>query len=131
MEFCKGRDVFVSLPTGYGKSLCYTLLPCVFDLLRKVEKKSIALIVSPLVALMQDQVSAITSMGVSATYITDKEATKAAIKQTIIKGDYQIVFISPEALIGGMEWRSMLATDHYVENLIALVIGKAHCVKKW
>ena len=66
IECCKGRDVFVSLPTGYGKSLCYVLLPCVFDILRKVEKKSIALIVSSLVALMQDQVA---GMSVSATYV--------------------------------------------------------------
>ena len=55
------------------------------------------------------------------TYITDKEATKTEVKQT----EYQIVFISPEALIGGMEWRSMLATDHYVEHFIALVIDEA------
>ena len=48
-------DVFVSLPTGFGKSLCYILLPRVFDLLRGVEKKSIVAVISPLIALMEDQ----------------------------------------------------------------------------
>ncbi len=131
MEFVKGKDVFVSLPTGFGKSLCYILLPIVFDRLRKVDKKSIALVVSPLIALMQDQVSAATAMGVSAIHITDKHATKLIVKQSVKNGEYQIVFISPEALVGGMEWRSMLATDIYANNLVAFVIDEAHCIKKW
>ena len=91
MEFVKGKDVFVSLPTGFGKSLCYILLPIVFDRLRKVDKKSIALVVSPLIALMQDQVSAATAMGVSAIHITDKHATKSIVKQSVKNGEYQIV----------------------------------------
>ncbi len=131
MKFVKGKDVFVSLPTGFGKSLCYILLPIVFDRLRKVDKKSIALVVSPLIALMQDQVSAATAMGVSAIHITDKHATKLIVKQSVKNGEYQIVFISPEALVGGMEWRSMLATDIYANNLVAFVIDEAHCIKKW
>ena len=77
IEFVKDRDVFVSLPTGLGKSLCYILLPSVFDQLRKVERKSIALVVSPIVALVQDQVAAITAaMGIPATLITDKHIQK-------------------------------------------------------
>ena len=49
-QFVLGRDVFVSLPTGYGKSVCYFPLPFVFDRLRRVDKKSIVVVVSPLVA---------------------------------------------------------------------------------
>ena len=55
MHLTLGRDVFVSLPTGYGKSFCYQALPFVFDGLRKVEKL-IVMVVSLLVALMKDQV---------------------------------------------------------------------------
>lgn len=54
----RGRDVFGILPTGYGKSLCYACLPTVFDqLLQKRDGFSIVLVVSPLVAIMKDQVS--------------------------------------------------------------------------
>ena len=56
-HFALGRDLFVALPTGYGKSFYYQALLLVFDCLRKVEKKLIVMVVSPLVALMKDQVS--------------------------------------------------------------------------
>ena len=55
-QFLHGRDVFVALPTGYGKSLCYMALPWIFDRLRGVTNQSVVLVVSPLVALMADQV---------------------------------------------------------------------------
>ena len=54
-QFLHGRDVFVALPTGYGKSLCYMALPWIFDRLRGVTNQSVVLVVSPLVALMADQ----------------------------------------------------------------------------
>ena len=60
-----GRDVFVALPTGYGKSLCYCCLPRVVDLVRSVEKQSIVVVVSPLIALMKDQVAACHSKGLT------------------------------------------------------------------
>ena len=52
--FLKGSDVFVSLPTGSGKSLCYALLPAAFDSLRE-SGRSIVIVVNPLIALMKDQ----------------------------------------------------------------------------
>ena len=56
-SFLGGKDVFVSLPTGSGKSLCFACLPVVFDLLRaSAGQKSIVVVVSPLSSLMQDQV---------------------------------------------------------------------------
>ena len=64
------RDVFVSLPTGSGKSLCYCILPELFDTLRGNARKgqSIVIVVSPLIALMKDQVRAMSERGVSAVY---------------------------------------------------------------
>ena len=63
-----GEDVFVSLPTGSGKSLCYSLLPLVFDKLRNVDGKSVVVVVSPLIALMKDQVRAASERNVRAVY---------------------------------------------------------------
>ena len=54
-EFVKGRDVFAVLPTGYGKSLCYALLPLVFDALSGSED-SIVIVMTPLLAIIKDQV---------------------------------------------------------------------------
>ena len=57
--FLEGRDVFVCLPTGSGKTLCYCILPKVFDLLRRSEtdsNQSLVVVISPLISLMKDQV---------------------------------------------------------------------------
>ena len=86
MEFAKGSDVFVSLPTGYGKSLCYVILPSVFDELRKSDKKSIVLVVSPLIGIMKDQVDSITAMGLSAIHISDRQFISTTVKQSVKNG---------------------------------------------
>ncbi len=92
------QNVFVSLPTGFG--MCYILLPNLFDVLRGDDTcgNSIILVVSPLIALMKDQAGTIQTLGIRATHVSDKESMTAAVRQGIEKGDYQIVFISPEAL---------------------------------
>ena len=56
VEFVKGRDVFVILPTGFGKSLCYASLPLVYDIVQKPEEPSIVIVVTPLISIMEDQV---------------------------------------------------------------------------
>ena len=65
-RFTSGRDVFVSLPTGSGKTLCYSVLPGTFDRLRETSSpSSIIIVVSPLSALMRDQVSSLEKKGLS------------------------------------------------------------------
>ena len=64
-QFLHWRDVFVALPTGYGKSLRYMALPWIFDRLRGVTNQSVVLVVSPLVALMADQVAQCCSCAVA------------------------------------------------------------------
>ena len=54
-NFVRGRDVFVSLPTGSGKSLCYGVLPVLFDRLQRSDHRAIVVVVSPLISLMKDQ----------------------------------------------------------------------------
>ena len=63
--YIKSNDVFFSLPTRFGKSLCYILLHAVFDALWKQSKKYIILVVSPLIALMNDHLDVINAMGIA------------------------------------------------------------------
>ena len=72
LNFLKGNDVFVSLPTGGGKSLCYACLPYVYDHLRDKTSSSIAIVISPLNALMQDQVTSFTKRGMTAVHVGKK-----------------------------------------------------------
>ena len=77
----------MSLPTGYGKSLCYVLLRSVFDLKHELkEKTSIVMIASLLVALRKDQASAFAEKGISAGYISDKESTDKKCEGTFRMG---------------------------------------------
>ena len=70
-EFVKGKsDIFVNLPTGYGKSLVYQALPTVFDSLT-VRSGHIVVVVSPLVNLMRDQVRSLRSIGISLVSLSD------------------------------------------------------------
>ena len=74
-ELLGGNDVFVSLPTGFGKSLCYAALPLAFDLkrfgsLEPPAERSIFIVVSPLLALMKDQVATYSAKGLSVGSVT-------------------------------------------------------------
>ena len=107
-----GTDVFVSLPTGSGKSLCYAALPLVFDNIRKVsaeqpEDASIVFCVSPLSALMLDQVMTLSKRGLLAAHvgITQKDVK---VKNDVEQGKYQLVFMSPESLLLNLKWQENL-----------------------
>ena len=77
LHYVQGKDVFVLLPSASGKSLCYYILPVVFDILRKnSDPKCIVIVVSPLVALMKDQVTSLMSKGVKGVYVTSEMLTK-------------------------------------------------------
>ena len=75
--FIKDKDVFVSLPTGSSKSMCYGCLLLVFDYLRKndLKTKSIVVVVSPLKALMLDQVRSFSAKGIDSVYVTNGGAS--------------------------------------------------------
>ena len=127
LSFLKGADVFVCLPTGSGKSLCYSLLPAAFDHLKGQTKESIVIVVSPLIALMKDQVRSMNERDVTAVYAGDIDLET---EREICEGRYQLVFMSPEALLGDNRWRDMLISPVYRQNLVGMAVDEAHCVKK-
>ena len=130
-EFMSGKDVFVALPTGYGKSLCYAALPLAFDLKKfgSIElKQSIVIVVSPLTALIKDQVASYSAKGLSVGCVTHETTSRE--KNSVREGKYQLLFFSPESL-SKRQWFDQLQLEPYRSNIVALVIDEAHCVKKW
>jgi ATP-dependent DNA helicase RecQ len=115
-----GRHAFVLMPTGGGKSLCYQI-PALL-------RPGVGIIVSPLIALMQDQVDALRQLGIRAAAINSSMAAAdiARAKQGIRTGELDMVYVAPERLL--ME--DFLALLH--ESKIALfAIDEAHCVSQW
>ena len=123
-SFLSGSEVFASLPTGSGKS-CYWVLPGAFDMLRKTDT-SIVLVISPLIALMKDQVERLKVKRMKAVYGGDQ-----CEMDRVYEGHYQMIFLSPESLLTTNKWRDILLSDVYQRNLIAVVIDEAHCVNEW
>ena len=98
-----GEDVFVSAPTGFGKSLVYQLLPfCSASLLRSclcTNKSPVVVVVSPLVSLMYDQVTKLVKKGVKAACVSGDSASVKAVFADVIGGQITHLFGRPEAFI--------------------------------
>ena len=126
----EGKDVFLWLPTGFGKSLCYEVLPFLFD--DKLGKdSSVVIVVSPLISLMVDQVQSLRRRSVRAAIMSsgskvDKEflATDDDIR------DGRLFFCAPEA-IDVSRWRDAIAKPEFSSRVVAIVVDEAHCVSKW
>lgn len=89
-SFASGKDVFVALPTGYGKSLCYQILPILFDALRgHPTPTSIIVIVTPLTSIMKDQVSNLGDKQLPAVHVTS--AMGDSEEDAILEGKYRVV----------------------------------------
>ena len=130
LAFASGKDVFVSLPTGYGKSFCYQCLPLLFDTLHSHNvPTSIVVVVTPLAAIMKDQVSDLGSKQISAIQVTS--SMDEVVESEIIGGQFSMIYISPELLLRKAKWREMLRSDLFQERLVGFIIDEAHCVKKW
>ena len=119
-----GGDALVLMPTGGGKSLCYQIP----SLLRP----GCAVVVSPLIALMQDQVDALTQLGVKAACLNStldwREAQ--AVEQAIFGGRLDLVYIAPERLLLDRTLAMLDALDE-AGKLALFAIDEAHCVSQW
>ena len=127
--FIDGKDVFVNLPTGYGKSAVFQSVPFVLDYIGGGTDKSTALIVEPTAAVMRDQVLALKAKGISAEFI-NHEQTDHEAKQAVVKGKVKLVYISPESL-SLPKYREMLCTESYQKNLTIFAVDEAHCILTW
>ncbi|MBF0106767.1 MAG: DNA helicase RecQ [Deltaproteobacteria bacterium] len=117
---CEGKDAIVLMPTGSGKSLCYQLPALI--------REGVGVVVSPLIALMQNQVDALKLMGIRAAFINSTLDYKAvtAVESSVVNNRLDLLYVAPERLL----------TDRCLDLLsrtkIALfAIDEAHCVSQW
>ena len=109
--------MFISLPTGYGKSICFALLPLVFDRMRG-DVGSIVMCISPLTALMMEQRTKFSVRGISSEYICLQQDIEAMDR--VRKGMVQLLYVSPESILSNPQWRDMLLLPVYQKNIVAL-----------
>ena len=118
----EGKDAVVLMPTGGGKSLCYQIPALCLA--------GTTLVVSPLIALMKDQVNALQLNGIAAAYLNSSQspAEQADIYQQLLLGRIKLLYVSPEKLVG---------EDGYLMQLLSQVqpalfaIDEAHCISSW
>ncbi len=119
-----GRDVMALMPTGGGKSLCYQL--------PAMQQPGVSVVVSPLIALMQDQVRQLDDNGIPATFINSSlEFAEIARRiDGLLGGAYKLVYVAPERLMLP-DFLERLRALHARGALNAFVIDEAHCVSEW
>ena len=115
-----GRDVFALMPTGGGKSLCFQLPALLRD--------GLTIVVSPLISLMKDQVDALQTSGIAATFLNSALDRHEAIERLrgLNRGQYRMLYLAPERLM----------LDGFLEralnwNITQIAIDEAHCISEW
>jgi ATP-dependent DNA helicase RecQ len=115
------RDACVVMPTGGGKSLCYQLPAAL------LAQKTV-IVISPLIALMQDQVAQLTQMGIPAAVLNSSLEGKqrSVVEQKARDGDYRLLYLSPERVAqpGAIAWLKSLSISFFA-------IDEAHCISEW
>ncbi|KAL1268431.1 hypothetical protein QQF64_033794 [Cirrhinus molitorella] len=127
-HFISGKDVVVLLPTGFGKSLIFQLALLVAKELARMdvsEANPIVVVISPLLALMEDQIKEAEKLGVTAGQLGVHD------DRDILEGRFSLVFGSPESWLLNSKWRRMLTSSVYQQNIIGIVVDEVHVTYKW
>jgi ATP-dependent DNA helicase RecQ len=113
-----GKDTLAIMPTGGGKSLCYQL--------PALAQEGLAIVISPLIALMKDQVDALTGNGVSAAFYNSSQPQEIQqqILESLMAGQLKLLYVAPESIWG--------ITSYLAKSIISLIaVDEAHCISSW
>jgi ATP-dependent DNA helicase RecQ len=113
-----GRHTLAVMPTGAGKSLCYQV--------PALARAGTALVISPLIALMHDQIRAADAFGIKAACLTSADSNRAETLDRLRAGDLDLLYVAPERASGG-GFRDLIART----PLAVIAIDEAHCVSEW
>jgi len=119
-----GEDILAIVPTGGGKSLCYQL-PAIL-------RKGITIVVSPLIALMQDQVDSLRANGIGATFLNSTLNGQESFNriQAILQGEISLLYVAPERLLSE-GFFDLLDRVQSEVGIAGLAVDEAHCVSSW
>ncbi|TFK42827.1 P-loop containing nucleoside triphosphate hydrolase protein [Crucibulum laeve] len=122
------RDVFVLMPTGGGKSLCYQL-PAICD---SGKTKGVTVVVTPLIALMKDQVDSLLNKGIDA-FLWNADTPHPTVSHRIYGSGPKprLLYVTPEKLDGSSALKNVLKNWHRTNTLARFVIDEAHCISTW
>jgi ATP-dependent DNA helicase RecQ len=120
-----GRDLLAIMPTGGGKSLCFQL-PAIM-------RPGVSIVVSPLIALMQDQIRLLQDNGIGATALNSSvdAAENHQRVAALLRGEFRLVYLAPERLLSADFLNNVLPALQAGIGVNALVIDEAHCVSEW
>ncbi|WP_293404871.1 DNA helicase RecQ [Polaromonas sp.] len=123
-----GGDALVLMPTGGGKSLCYQI-PAIA---RQNAGHGVTIVISPLIALMHDQVGALHEAGVSAAFLNSTQGFEesSALEKQMLRGELTLVYAAPERL-NTPRMKDLLRSLHERGKLSLFAIDEAHCVSQW
>ena len=137
LEHCFDKicDVIISLPTGYGKSLVYSLLPHALRMRRDLDKGCV-LVICPLNLIQSDQLRSLAQHDVPACSLSQdcRVNTASGLQHSIedVKaGKFDLIFAHPEALFNTMEGEALLFDKSFQKLITAVVVDECHTVESW